>query len=99
MAPQDGEVAKKMLGMSLDDAGISSLSVMEVSAKVTKEKPAAPAPRRNRRKKTNGSDGPTGAAEKGELFLKPPPSIVVSHGDARDIERGRSPFSDDNGET
>ena len=55
VAPKDKEVAKKMLGMSLDDAGVSSLSIgVDVSAKVTKEKPSVPAPRRNKRKKTNG---------------------------------------------
>lgn len=93
VAPKDTEVAKKMLGMSLEDAAVSSLSVVEVSAKVTKEKPSVPAPRRNRRKKTNGTESTASPTE----GLKPPPvSTTAHHGSG--IERGKSPFSDDNGE-
>jgi hypothetical protein len=94
VAPKDTEIATKLLGMSLDDAGVSSLSVVDVSAKVTKEKPSVPAPRRNRRKKsavhTNGTTKVEG--------LKPPPADVLRD-DGSDIQRTRSPFSDDNGET
>lgn len=94
VAPKDTEIAKKMLGMSLDDAGVSSLSVVEVSAKVTKEKPIVPAPRRNRRKRTNGIESTSSPTE----GLKPPPvGSATHHGSS--IDRGRSPFSDDNVET
>jgi hypothetical protein len=93
VAPRDTDVAKKMLGMSLEDAGVSSLSVVEVSAKVAKEKPSAPAPRRNRRKKTNGTESATSPTD----MLIPPPVIVTAH-NGSGIERGKSPFSDDNGE-
>jgi hypothetical protein len=93
VAPKDTEVAKKMIGMSLDDAGVSSLSVVDVSAKVAKEKPSVPAPRRNRRKKTNGTVHTNGTDS-----LKPPPGPVAVEG-AESIQRTRSPFSDDNGET
>ncbi|KAK4556414.1 pre-rRNA processing [Recurvomyces mirabilis] len=92
VAPKESDVAKKLLGMSLDDAGVSSLSVVEVSAKVTKEKPTVPAPRR-RRKKTNGvvPNGTHGAE------LKVPPrdlsASISSLEDAR--EGGKSPFADD----
>ncbi|KAK3110378.1 pre-rRNA processing [Teratosphaeriaceae sp. CCFEE 6253] len=88
-APTDSDVAKKILGMSLDDAGESSLSVLDVAAKVTKEKPTVPAPRR-RRRKANGT-----TLHGGEL--KVPPSdlsaSVSSLGSVR--EGGRSPFADD----
>jgi hypothetical protein len=95
VAPKDTEVAKQMLGMSLDDAGVSSLSIgVDVSAKVTKEKPSVPAPRRNKRKKTNGSATSTNGT-KGTDTLKVPP-IDIPRIDVPD--RGRSPFSDDNQE-
>ncbi|KAM3418144.1 hypothetical protein BST61_g6348 [Cercospora zeina] len=47
----DEAVAKKLLGMSLNEAGESSLSVSasDVSAKVIKAKPTVPAPRRMRK--------------------------------------------------
>ncbi|KAK5126413.1 hypothetical protein LTR85_010649 [Meristemomyces frigidus] len=94
VAPKDSEVAKKLLGMSLAEAGESSLSVVEVAAKVTKEKPSVPAPRR-RKKKVNavGSNGSFGDT------LKVPPndlSASMSSDDAR--EGDRSPFADDNEE-
>lgn len=97
VSPSDTSVAQKMLGMSLGEAGVSSLSVVEVSAKVGKEKPSVPAPRRNKKKKPNGvavhADG-----SNGQSLLKVPPADVP-HIDERDRERGRSPFSDDNGES
>lgn len=90
MAPRETNVAKKLLGMSIDDGGESSLSVVEVSAKVvTKEKPAAPAPRRKKFKKANG----TGASAGQDDQLKvPPKEIQIS--DTTD-QGGRSPFADD----
>ncbi|KAK0290543.1 pre-rRNA processing [Friedmanniomyces endolithicus] len=91
-APKEADVAKKLMGMSLDDAGVSSLSVVEVAAKVTKEKPTVPAPRRRRTKPvgkaTNGTHG---------AGLKVPPTdlsaSISGSEDAR--EGGRSPFADD----
>lgn len=46
--PSEGDVAKKLLGMNLAAAGESSLSVLEVAAKVEKERPMPPAPRRRK---------------------------------------------------
>ena len=97
--PTDTDVAKKLLGMSVEEAAVSTLSVPDVSAKVvTKERPSVPAPRRMRRKKTNGLDMHANGAGEG---LKPPPlgieRVAAEEGD--DITRARSPFSDDNVET
>ena len=96
VAPQDTEVAKKMLGMSLDEAGVSSLSVVDVSTKVTKEKPSVPAPRRNKRKKTNGT-GARANGNNGNEGLKVPPNDTLQI-EEPNRDGGRSPFSDDNGE-
>lgn len=96
IAPKDTTVAKKLLGMSLDDAGVSSLSVVDMSAKVTKEKPTVPAPRRTRRKKTNGVGIHRNGTDVGEL-LKVPPSDIPRI-DEPDGGGGRSPFSDENTE-
>lgn len=96
VAPKDTEVAKKMLGMSLDDAGVSSLSVVGVSAKAVKEKPSVPAPRRNRRKKTNGAEVRANGT-KGNEGLKVPPNDHLRI-DEPNRDGGRSPFSDDNQE-
>lgn len=100
VAPDEGEVAKKMLGMSIDDGGESSLSVHEVSAKVTKEKPTVPAPRRRKHKtaalaaanaagekarQTNGSNG------SGKLKVPSAYAREVAGMDGG----GRSPFADD----
>ncbi|KAF2768530.1 hypothetical protein EJ03DRAFT_117361 [Teratosphaeria nubilosa] len=90
VAPKDAEVAKKLLGMSLD-AGESSLSVDEVSAKITKEKPSVPAPRR-KKKKVNGT-----IHEGLQVPTKDLSASVSGSDDAQ--EGGRSPFADDNGET
>ena len=95
VAPKDKEVANKMLGMSLDDAGVSSLSIADVSAKVTKEKPSVPAPRRNKRKKTNGSTTSLNSM-KGSDTLKVPPSDIPRIDVPNREDGGRSPFSDDN---
>lgn len=89
VAPKTSESTGHLLGMSLQEGGVSNLSIHDVSAKMTKEKPAVPAPRRLRKKKppisvhTNGNGYPQLAV----------PSIEVS-----DREGGRSPFSDDNRE-
>ena len=47
--PTDAHVAKRILGMNIAEAGESSLSVLEVTAKVEKEKPMVPAPRRRKK--------------------------------------------------
>ncbi|KAF2857638.1 hypothetical protein K470DRAFT_266686 [Piedraia hortae CBS 480.64] len=57
--PSSKDVANKALGMSFGQEGDSSISVTEVAAKVAKEKPSLPAPRR-KKKAANGQ-------------LKPPP--------------------------
>ena len=92
-APKDTEVANKLLGMSLEDAGESSLSVVEVAAKVTKEKPSVPAPRRRKKKMANGAGSNGSSAD----ALKPPLrdlAASMSSDEAREGER--SPFADDN---
>ena len=96
VAPKQTEVAQKLLGMSLDDAGVSSLSVVDVSAKVTKEKPSVPAPRRNKRKKTNGSATSTNGTKDSDRLKVPPNDRPWMEAPGR--EGGRSPFSDDNQE-
>ena len=96
VAPKDTEVATKMLGMSLDEARVSSLSVVDVSAKVTREKPTVPAPRRNRRRKSHGLDV-RGNGTNGNERLKVPPGDISRIEDTT-REGGRSPFSDDSQE-
>ncbi|KAK5133048.1 hypothetical protein LTR08_008253 [Meristemomyces frigidus] len=94
VAPKDTDVAQKLLGMSLPDAGLSSLSVVEVAAKVTKEKPSVPAPRR-RKKKTDG----VGAKGSFGNALKVPPRDLTASMSSDDVQAGgRSPFADDNEE-
>lgn len=96
--PTDAQVAKKILGMSLADAGESSLSVVEVSAKVAKEKPSVPAPRRRRQgSKANGKSSNAKGADNG-VFKVPPKGPPA---DGVDLPRGdtRSPFADENAET
>lgn len=99
VAPGESAVAKKLLGMSLENAAESSLSVVDVSAKVTKQKPSVPIPRRMRKasKQTTVTAHANGAKDEG--FLMPPPTIVVS--DGKDIPRDetRSPFADENAAT
>ncbi|EMD00010.1 hypothetical protein BAUCODRAFT_21683 [Baudoinia panamericana UAMH 10762] len=94
VAPKDSEVAKRLLGISLEGASISSLSVVDVAAKITKEKPTVPAPRR-RKKKINGS---AANGTHGTELKVPTQDLSASitsmsgsdtHGD------GRSPFADD----
>lgn len=96
VTPQSANVAQRMLGMSLDEGAVSSLSVVDVSAKTIKEKPAVPAPRRNRRKKpelsalhTNGGSGSS------QLEV---PSSDNSFTAPNVDSGGRSPFSDENRE-
>jgi len=95
-APKDADVAKKLLGMSLDDAGVSSLSVVEVAAKVAKEKPNVPAPRRRRKNRLDGSSVEKSDGAHGDDLKVPPYSISISGSEDRD--GGRSPFADDNEE-
>jgi len=94
VAPKDSEVAKKLLGMSIEEAGESSLSVIDVAAKVTKEKPSVPAPRR-RRKKPDGVNSNGSHSDS----LRPPPADLSASISSDDTRAGdRSPFADDNGE-
>lgn len=90
--PTDNAVAKKLLGMNLSEAGESSLSVLEVTAKVEKEKPIVPAPRRRKRKV---QDGVT-SSEGGNGSLRAPPPMPVT--DAGPDSGERSPFDDYNNE-
>ncbi|KAK4542410.1 hypothetical protein LTR36_006867 [Oleoguttula mirabilis] len=94
VAPNDSEVAKKLLGMSLVDAGESSLSVVEVAAKITKEKPSVPAPRR--RKKNGNGVGSNGSF--GDTLKVPSNDLSGSISSDYAREGGRSPFADDNQE-
>jgi hypothetical protein len=93
VAPNDKEVAKKILGMSIDDGGESSLSVNEVSAKVTKEKPTVPAPRRRKNRTASSKEIPNENGAHGNNELKVPSAHVHVAGSADD--GGRSPFADD----
>lgn len=98
-APKDTQVAKRLLGMSLADAGESSLSIVEVSAKVAKEKPEVPAPRRQRQgSKANGKLPYSNGLGYGDL-LKVPENGSLAAG--VDLPRGDSgsPFADENAET
>ncbi|SMQ55007.1 unnamed protein product [Zymoseptoria tritici ST99CH_1A5] len=99
--PADARVAKKLLGMSLADGAVSSLSVADVSAKVVKEKPSVPAPRRRRRaSKANGkSTSSNGSAVASESLQVPSQESSTNAGVA--ISRGdtRSPFADENAES
>jgi hypothetical protein len=93
VAPNDKEVAKKILGMSIDDGGESSLSVNEVSAKVTKEKPTVPAPRRRKNRTASSKEIPNTNGAHGNNELKVPSANVHEAGSTED--GGRSPFADD----
>ncbi|KXL44599.1 hypothetical protein M433DRAFT_68114 [Acidomyces richmondensis BFW] len=91
LAPKEEDMAKKLLGMSLDQAGESSLSVDEVAAKITKEKPSVPAPRRRKKKIT---DGMSNAG-----LVVPPRDLSASISSVEEVQGGdRSPFADDNQE-
>jgi hypothetical protein len=76
----DAHVAKRLLGMNLAEAQESSLSVLEVTAKVEKEKPMVPAPRRRKKLQQQLS--------KETVLLRVSPASA-QNGD-------RSPFDDDN---
>jgi hypothetical protein len=97
VAPADARVAKKLLGMSLPDGGESSLSVADVSAKVVKEKPSVPAPRRKRTATTaNGkstSSNGTAGFESLQIPTRETAGVAIPRGDTR------SPFADENAET
>ncbi|KAF2717848.1 hypothetical protein K431DRAFT_322853 [Polychaeton citri CBS 116435] len=90
IAPSEKDVANKLLGISLQNANESSLSVVDLSAKVTKEKPTVPAPRRNRRKKHDSSTSSLKSNGAGQAGLTVPLSQSPT-----EIERQRSPFADD----
>lgn len=94
VAPKDTEVAKKLLGMSLDEAGESSLSVVEVAAKVTKERPSVPAPRRRKKKAT----APNSNGMHGDALRVPPTDLSASMFSDDVREGGQSPFADNNEE-
>ncbi|GAB7351346.1 hypothetical protein MBLNU459_g2032t2 [Dothideomycetes sp. NU459] len=84
--PTDTHVAKRLLGMNLAEAGESSLSVVDVAAKVEKEKPVVPAPRRRRKKPLqDGTSSPVSHV----TLLKPSSDLSTQNGE-------RSPFDDDN---
>lgn len=78
----DAHVAKRLLGMNLAEAQESSLSVLEVTAKVEKEKPMVPAPRRRKKLQQQPS--------KETVLLRVSPAGAQNG--------GRSPFDDDNDE-
>lgn len=78
---ESDHAANKLLGISLDAARNSSLSIADVSAKITKQKPSLPAPRRRR--------GPKSSVEP-HNFL---PTMSRNVSDALPIS-ARSPFAD-----
>ncbi|CAK4030726.1 related to Orc3p [Lecanosticta acicola] len=100
VAPSESTVAKKLLGMSVAEAGVSSLSVVDVSAKVTKEKPVAPAPRRMRKAaKAHGSGKFVQAnGSNGDDHLNPLPDNTINSGDGISRDDTQSPFADENAE-
>ncbi|EME77562.1 uncharacterized protein MYCFIDRAFT_44922 [Pseudocercospora fijiensis CIRAD86] len=111
-APSESEVAKKLLGMSIAEASVSSLSVQDVSAKVVKEKPSVPLPRRMRKMSKPGVNGKTnGDDQLLKVPPKPPPPKArrkptslpkinaASQGAAISRDDTRSPFADENAET
>lgn len=77
--PTDADLAKRLLGMNLAEAGVSNLSVVDVTAKVDKEKPMVPAPRRRGRKQQQHLS----------VLLKP--TSITNN----DEDGGRSPFEDE----
>lgn len=87
--PSEGDVAKKLLGMSMSEAALSSLSVLEVAAKVEKERPLPPAPRRRKKKLL----ATTGVQDQNGSLQVPSSTIQSISADAR--SGGQSPFSDE----
>ncbi|KAF1352188.1 hypothetical protein BDV97DRAFT_348923 [Delphinella strobiligena] len=88
--PTVTEVAKRLLGMNMAEAGHSNLSVLDVTAKVEKEKPMVPAPRRRGKKLAQGAIG-NAATQATLLRVSPDPVTTSPNG-------GRSPFDDDQSE-
>ncbi|KAF2150005.1 hypothetical protein K461DRAFT_230493 [Myriangium duriaei CBS 260.36] len=95
--PSDTDVAKRLLGMNNIEAGISSLSVLDVTAKVEKEekkqRPLVP-PRRRGNKKTVQLDVPAAAASAENGKLKVKPMIPKPRRSRSEQLRDQSPFSD-----
>ena len=89
--PTEGDVAKKLLGISLLNAGESSLSVLEVAAKVEKERPMVPAPRRRKKKVVQDINSSSG---NGQLKVPPGGSLNTNDGQTG----GQSPFADETDE-
>ncbi|PSK46082.1 hypothetical protein B9Z65_5050 [Elsinoe australis] len=93
--PSDSDVAKRLLGMNNIEAGISSLSVLDVTAKVEKEekkqRPAVPPPRRVKK----AADLSPTAGQNGNGKLKVKPMIPKPRRARSEQIRDRSPFSDD----
>jgi len=85
--PTDHGVAKRLLGMNLAEAGESNLSVLDVTAKVEKEKPMVPAPRRRGKKQAQGTSDSAGR----HAALLKTPSDLLAYSTQDD---GRSPFDD-----
>ncbi|GAM90297.1 hypothetical protein ANO11243_083400 [Dothideomycetidae sp. 11243] len=92
--PSDTDVAKRLLGMNNIDAGISSLSVLDVTAKVEKEekKQRPLVPPRRRQKKTVQLEVPPAAENKSKLKIKP--MIPRPRRSRSEQLRDKSPFSD-----
>lgn len=86
--PGGADVAKKLLGIGMNniEAGHSSLSILDVAAKVDKERPKPPAPRRMRKKVTQEIvDGDK------DSVLQVPQITRMDPGQTGD----RSPFADE----
>lgn len=77
VAPKDSEVAKKLLGMSITEAAESQLSVADVSAKVVKEKPSVPPPRRLRKASKVDSNGKAPAETQAAMFNGDAPTTTT----------------------
>lgn len=89
--PDSTTVANKLLGISLDAACDSSLSVVDVSAKITKQKPSLPAPRRKRGTRATTISG----AHSSTQLNVPTMARNVSHALPK---KARSPFADNDDE-
>lgn len=90
-APDEADVANKLLGMSMREEGGSNLSVLEVTSKITKEKPAVPAPRRRKTRKAEGVE-----VSSDDTLLVPPRDMKISPAFPGNHQGGdQSPFADD----
>lgn len=87
--PTETEVAKRLLGMNLSEAGESNLSVLDVTAKVEKEKPMVPAPRRRGKRTLQNTTAHTTVQH--ATLLKAPSDPTTGHNESG----GKSPFADD----